>query len=80
MYSPNEYHNTQLIIRLETNNTLNVDTDLLQTPNSVKFTTVGRPLAGMTIKSDRNLVSLGGGDYIVEIPFNRFPYAVIEKS
>lgn len=80
MYSPNENRNTQLIIRLETDNVLNADTDLLQTPISVKFTTVGTPLAGMTIKSERNLVSLGGGDYIVELPFERFPYAIIEKS
>ncbi len=79
MYSPLQHHNTQLIIRLETSNTLGVDTDLLQVPISVKFTLVGTPLAGMNIKSNRNLLALGNDDYLVEIPFGQFPYAVIEK-
>lgn len=79
MYSPVKYPSTQLVIRLETQNNLSVDTDLLQVPISVKLSTTGTPLAGMTIKSNRNLLSLGNGEYIVEIPFDRFPYAIIEK-
>ena len=81
MYSPIQNSSSQLIIRLETDNVLNVDTDLLQIPISVKFSTVGTPLAGADLKSDRNLISLGGSDYIVEIPYSgRFPYAIIEKE
>lgn len=79
MYSPTAHHNDQLIIRLNSINTLNVDTDLLQVPISVKFSTVGTPLEGQTIKSDCNLISLGSNQYIVEIPYSRFPVAVIEK-
>lgn len=79
MYSPNAHRSTQLFIRLEAQNTLGIDTALLQVPISVKFSTVGTPLAGKTITSDCNLVSLGGGDYIVEIPYTgRFPYAIIK--
>lgn len=77
MYSPIQKRSSQLVIRLETANGLGVDTNLLQVPISVKFTTIGTPLAGASIKSDRNLVDLGGGDYIVEIPFGRCPGAVI---
>lgn len=79
MYSPNANHNEQLVIRLEATNTLNVDSDLLQVPISVKFSTVGTPLEGQTIKSACNLISLGSNQYIVEIPYSRFPVAVIEK-
>lgn len=80
MYSPNEHPSTQLFIRLEAQNTLGIDTDLLQVPISVKFSTVGTPLAGKTITSDCNLVSLGNGDYIIEIPYTgRFPYAIINE-
>lgn len=81
MYSPIQNSSSQLIIRLETDNVLNVDTDLLQIPISVKFSTVSTPLAGADLKSDHNLISLGGSDYIVEIPYSgRFPYAIIEKE
>lgn len=81
MYSPNEHRATQLRIRLEAQNTLGIDTDLLQVPISVKFSTVGTPLAGKTITSDCNLVPLGGGEYVVEIPYTgRFPYAIINGS
>lgn len=79
MYSPLHHHNTQLIIRLETSNTLGVDAELLQVPISVKFTLVGTPLAGMDIQSKWPLYPLGNDDYLVEIPFSRFPYAIIEK-
>ena len=79
MYSPVEHPSTQLFIRLEAQNTLGIDTDLLQVPISVKFSTVGTPLAGKTITSDCNLINLGNGDYIVEIPYTgRFPYAIIK--
>lgn len=81
MYSPKAHPSTQLFIRLEAENTLGINTDLLVVPISVKFSTVGTPLAGKTITSDCNLVSLGGGDYIVEIPYTgRFPYAIINGS
>lgn len=80
MYSPNSDSNNKLVIRLETNNTLNVDVDLLQVPISVKFSTVGTPLVNQTLKCiGRNLISLGNNQYIVEIPFGRFPVAVIER-
>lgn len=80
MYSPNAHPNTQLVIRLETDNTLSIDTDLLQVPISIKFSTVGTPLENHNIKCDtRNLISLGNNEYIVEIPFSRFPVAIIEK-
>ena len=78
MYSPTYYRESRLVIRLETD-LQDADPDLMQVPVSVKFSTVGTPLAGVSIRSDNNLVSLGGGDYIVEIPFARFPGAVIEK-
>lgn len=79
MYSPVAHSNNQLIIRLEATSTLNIDSDLLQVPISVKFSTVGTPLEGRTIKSDCNLISMGSNQYIVEIPYSRFPVAVIEK-
>ena len=79
MYSPNDNHSTHLVIRLEARNTLGIDTDLLQVPISVKFSTVGTPLAGQTIRSNCNLMSLGSNQYIVEIPYSDFPVAVIEK-
>ena len=82
MYSPNSKRDKQLIIRLETDNSaLNVDTDLLQVPISVKFSLQGTPLAGSFIHSSRNLISLGNDTYIVEIPYTgKFPYAVIHKT
>lgn len=79
MYSPNAHANDQLIIRIEAKNTLDVDTDLLQVPISVKFSTVGTPLEGQSIKSSCNLISLGNGQYIVEIPYAEYAGAVIEK-
>lgn len=79
MYSPVKHHNDQLVIRLEARNSLNIDTDLLQVPVSVKFSTADTPLEGQNIRSDCNLINLGGGEYIVEIPYDRFPVAVIEK-
>lgn len=80
MYSPLQYHSTQLIIRLETSNNLGVDAGLLQVPISIKFSTTGTPLAGQSIKCDgRNLISLGNNQYIIEIPYERFPYAVIGR-
>lgn len=79
MYSPRMSPNNQLVIRLEVQNNFGVEDALLQVPISIKFSTVGTPLAGKTITSDCNLVSLGGGDYIVEIPYTgRFPYAIIK--
>ena len=80
MYSPLRHHNTQLIIRLEASNILGVDTDLLQIPISIKFSKIGTPLFGKEITSNCNLISKGGEDYIVEIPYTgRFPYAIINE-
>lgn len=79
MYSHNSDAANKLVIRLETINNLGIDTDLLQVPISVKFSTIGTPLAGQTIKSNCNLISLGSGQYIVEIPYSDFPVAIIEK-
>ena len=78
MYSPAAAPQT-LVIQLETRNTLNVDEELLQVPISVRFSTAGTPLAGRAVKSDCNLVSLGGGKYIAELPFARFPKAVVAE-
>lgn len=78
MYTPNA-NQEQLVIRLETKNTLNVNPEILSVPISIKFSTANTPLEGLTIKSDRNLISLGGGNYIIELPYERFPYAIIEK-
>ena len=81
MYSPVSNPSGELIIRLEAQNTLGIDADLLQIPISVKFSTIGTPLAGKTLSSKCNLVNLGSGDYIVEIPYTgRFPYAVIKGN
>lgn len=79
MYSPNSDAANKLVIRLETINNLGIDTDLLQVPISVKFSTVGTPLAGQTIKSNCSLISFGSGQYIVEIPYAKYPVVVIEK-
>ena len=79
MYSPISHPNTKLVIRLEAINTLGVDTDLLQVPISVKLSTTGTPLEGYTIISNCNLITLGNDKYIIEIPYSRFPLAVIEK-
>lgn len=93
MYSPVGKENEQLIIRLEAKDlpmiTVNrdnedivkpIDTDLLQIPISVKFSTAGTPLSNQAIKSTLNLISLGSNQYIVEIPWDKFPEAVIEKN
>lgn len=87
MYSPTKNANTQLIIRLEAKNsvsldglnTTSIDTDLLQVPISIKFSTTGTPLAGQNIKSGCSLITLGNNQYIVEIPYAEYPGAVIEK-
>lgn len=79
MYSPVGAENNKLVIRLEAKNIFNIDTDLLQIPISIKFSTTGTPLAGQTIKSNCNLVNLGGSNYIVEIPYNEYACAVIER-
>ena len=80
MYLPKMNSNNQLVIRLEVQNNFGVENVLLQVPISIKFSTIGTPLAGKTIASNRNLISLGGGDYIVEIPYTgRFPYAIINE-
>ena len=88
MYSPTKNANTQLVIRLEAKNSVSldgvnktsIDTDLLQVPISIKFSTVGTPLEGQTIKSNCNLITLGNNQYIVEIPYNEYAGAVIEKA
>ena len=93
MYSPIGSENDKLIIRLEATNipTISkyndiegevqqlVDTNLLLTPISVKFSTAGTPLQGYTIRSNNNLINLGNNNYIVEIPYSDYPNAVIEK-
>lgn len=78
MYSPVLDPTHKLVIQMETSNAVfGIDTDLLQVPISVKFSTVGTPAEGKTITSNCNLINLGGGEYIVEIPFSRFPKAII---
>ena len=68
-----------LTIRLYAPNSLQVDESLLRVPISVRFSTVGTPLEGRTITSNRNLISKGNGEYVVEIPYEEFPYAVISE-
>lgn len=79
MYSPIQ-ENTSLIIQLETKNVHNVDVDLLQTPISVKFSTVGTPLEDEQIESEQNLISLGNNNYIIEISYNEYPRGVVTKK
>ena len=79
MYSPVGYENSRLVIRLEAKNVFNIDTDLLQIPISIKFSTTGTPLEGQTIRCEQNLISLGNNQYIVEIPWSEYPGTVIEK-
>ena len=78
MYIPTHSNGSQLVIQLETRNTLGVDESLLQVPISIKFSTQGTPLSGHDIISDQHLISLGREEYIVEIPFSRFPKATID--
>lgn len=80
MFSPIANVQNELVIRLETDNSiLGVDTSLLNVPISVKFSTANTPLEGQTIRSSRNLISLGNNQYIVEIPYAVYPMAKIEK-
>lgn len=79
MYSPKGQENNKLIIVLEAKNILNIDSELLQIPISIKFSTANTPLQGQSIYSKKNLISLGNDEYIIEIPWSRFPIAVIEK-
>lgn len=80
MYSPNDHPNDHIIIRLEVPNSLNVDTELLSVPISVKFSTNGTPLANSNIRcKNHNLVSIGNNQYIVEIPYNEYAGVLIEK-
>lgn len=78
MYSPIGHENERLIIAIDARNTLNVDTDLLQVPISVKLSTKGTPLENKQIKSNYNLISLDNGEYIVEIPYSEISYAIID--
>lgn len=81
MYSPKDNPTSQLIIRLEAQNNLGIDTNWLVVPISVRFSTTGTPLAGKTLTSNCNLINLGNGDYIAEIPYlGRFPYAVVNGN
>lgn len=79
MYAPINKQN-RLIIRLACVNSLFVDFDLLQIPISIKFSTIGTPLEGQTITSDKNIISLGDEEYIVEIPYSNYPYAEIVRA
>lgn len=80
MFSPIANPQNELVIRIETDNSiLGVDTSLLNVPISVKFSTANTPLEGQTIRSSRNLISLGNNQYIVEIPYAVYPMAKIEK-
>lgn len=79
MYSPVGSETNKLVIRLEALNIFNIDTDLLQVPISIKFSTAGTPLEGQIIRCNNNLVSLGNNQYIVEIPWSEYAGVVIEK-
>lgn len=82
MYSPIGNENDTLVIRLEVKNTY-IDSsllDLMQTPISVKFSTIGTPLENMQIESKQNLINLGNNQYIVEIPYANYPEAIIKKQ
>lgn len=80
MYSPVGKEGSELVIRLEALNVFNIDTDLLQTPISIKFSTIGTPLAGKSIRSDNNMIDLGNNQYIIEIPWSKYPGAVITEN
>lgn len=89
MYSPVGKENEQLVIRLEAKDVPTitfeeevqpVKTGLLQTPISIKFSTVGTPLEDKEIESELNLINLGSNQYIVEIPWGEYPGAIITKK
>lgn len=79
MYSPVGAENNKLVIRLEAKNIFNIDTDLLQIPISIKFSTANTPLENQDVRCVYNLISLGNNQYIVEIPYNEYACAVIER-
>lgn len=82
MYSPVKNENDTIKIRLEVKNTYIDDSllDLMQTPISIKFSTVGTPLENLPIESEQNLIELGNNQYIVEIPYSDYPEAIITKN
>ena len=82
MFSPFGKEDDTIEIRLEVKNVFGLNEslfDLLQTPISIKFSTVGTPLENKQLTSELNLVNVGVNEYIVEIPFSEYPKAVIKK-
>lgn len=82
MYSP-MYKPDSLVIRLEAVNTIGIDTDLLQTPISVKFKTSNTILENQKIKCNTKncqLHDIGNNQYIVEIPWSEYPCVEIIKD
>lgn len=78
MYEPFHQEPSKCVIMIETDNKQRLDERLLQVPISIKFSLKGTSLEGNSVKSERNLVRIGEDEYVVEIPYGRLPYAVIE--
>ena len=78
MYDPFHQETSKCVIMIETDNKQKIDERLLQVPISIKFSLKGTSLEGNNVKSESNLVRIGEDEYVVEIPYSRLPYAVIE--
>ena len=76
MYAPTA-DPSSLVIQLETKAESEVNTELLQVPISIRFSTNGTALEGVEIESECNIINEGNGSYIVEIPYSDYPKAVI---
>lgn len=77
MYVP-KAQNDRIVIRLYADDAdIVTNTELIRTPISVKFSLKGTILEGKNIQCNHNLIKLSEDEYIVDIPYSRFPYAEI---
>lgn len=77
MYVP-KAQNDRIVIRLYADDAdIVTNTELIRTPISVKFSLKGTILEGKKIQCNHNLIKLSEDEYIVDIPYSRFPYAEI---
>ena len=77
MYVP-KAQNDRIVIRLYAYDAdIVTNTELIRTPISVKFSLKGTILEDKKIQCNHNLIKLSEDEYIVDIPYSRFPYAEI---
>lgn len=77
MYVP-KAQNDRIVIRLYADDAdIVANTELIRTPISVKFSLKGTILEGKKIQYNHNLIKLSGDEYIVDIPYSKFPFAEI---